>query len=154
MVPTATTGRTAITTTTTVEGKSRHVGVCTCIPRTTQLQEASIRSNWNGIPCTRQTTQTTNIHTTMRKGMCNRNIVQTLPMPNNLDERHAQHTCIGRSLVQIKIPDQPSSHPRRSDCFCHWRTRKNAHHKNTTTTLRQNRGQASTTTRHPTTKTR
>ena len=65
MVPTATTGRTTITTTTTFEGESRHVGVCTCIPRTTQLQQASICSNRNGIPRTRQTTQTTNIRTTL-----------------------------------------------------------------------------------------
>ena len=40
-------------------------------------------------------------------------------MPNNLDEGHAQHMCIGRSLVQTQIPDQPSSHPRRSDHCSH-----------------------------------
>ena len=113
MVPTATTGRMSITTTMTVTSKSRHVGVCTHIPRTTQLQQASIRSNWNGSPHARQTTQTTNIRTTLQKGIWNRNIVCTLPMPDNLDKRPAQHTCIGSSLAQTQIPDQPNSHPRR-----------------------------------------
>ena len=154
MVPIATTGRMAITTTMTVKGQSRPVGACTCIPRTTQLQQATICSNRNGIPCSCQTTQTTHIRTTLQKGIRNRSIVQTLPMPENLYERHAQHTCTGCSLVQTQIPDQPSSHPRRLDCCSHWWTRKNSHLKNTTKTPRQNHGQALTTTRHPTTKTR
>ena len=74
MVPIATTGRTAIATTTTVKGQYRHVGIRTYIPRTTQLHQASICSNQNGIPRTRHTTQTMNIRTTLKKGIRNRNI--------------------------------------------------------------------------------
>ena len=68
MVLIATTVRAAVTTTTTVKSQSRHVGVRTCISRPTQLHQTSIRSNWNGIPCVRQTTQTTNIRTKLQKG--------------------------------------------------------------------------------------
>jgi len=75
MVPIATTGRTTITTTTTVKSQSRHVGVRTCISRPTQLQQTSICSNWNGIPCARQTTQTTTIRATLQKRIRNRDIV-------------------------------------------------------------------------------
>ena len=90
MVPTATTGRTAITTTTIVVSEPRHAGICTCIPSTTQLQQASIRSNRNEIPHAHKTTQTANIRTTLWKEIRHRHIVQTLPMPDNLDDGHAQ----------------------------------------------------------------
>ncbi len=87
-VSTTPTGATATTPTTTVPSKPRHVGICTCVSWPTQLQQAPICTNQNGIPGARQITQMTDICTALQKRFCHWHIVQTLPMSKDLDEGH------------------------------------------------------------------
>ncbi len=120
VVSTAPTGGTATTSTTTVPSKPRHVGICTCVSRPTQLHQAPIGTNQNGIPGARQTTQTTDICTALRKRFCHWHIVRTLPVPKDLYEQHTWHAYFGSSLVQAQIPDQPVSDPRRPNHCSNW----------------------------------
>ncbi len=134
VMSTTPTGGTATTPTTTVPSKPRHVGICTCVSRPTQLQQAPVCTNRNGIPGARQTTQTTDICTALRKRFCHWHIVQTLPVSKDLDEGDAWHAYFGSNLVQAQIPDQPISEPRRlNHCSNRW-TSKNTQNKYTTTT--------------------
>ncbi len=87
--PTTPTGGMTTTPTMTVPSKPRHVGICTCVPRPTQLQQAPICTNRNGIPGACQTRQTTDICTALQKRLCHRHIVRTLPVSKDLDEGHA-----------------------------------------------------------------
>ncbi len=134
VVSTTPTGGMATTPTTTVPSKPRHVGICTCVSRPTQLQQAPVCTNWNGIPGARQTTQMTDICTALQKRFCHQKIVQTLPVPKDLDEGHAWHAYFGSSLVQAQIPDQPIRDPKRPNhCSNRW-TSKNTQNKCTATT--------------------
>jgi len=67
VLPTTNTGGRTTTSTMTVASEPRHVGICTCVPRSPQLHQTSIHTNRNGIPGARQNSQTANVCTMLEE---------------------------------------------------------------------------------------
>jgi hypothetical protein len=77
-----------------------------------RLQQTSIHSNWDGGPCTQQTTQTLNLCRTLQKGVCLWHVHQTLSVLEILINGNPHYLNLRRCIFQAQIPDKPVVYPR------------------------------------------
>jgi hypothetical protein len=104
LVPTFPTGRTTTSSPPTITTPSQLICLCTHL-WPPQLQHTSIRSNWDGGPCTGQTTQMSNLCRTLQKGVCPWHVHQTLSVLEILVKGNPSYANLGCHVFQAQIPD-------------------------------------------------
>jgi hypothetical protein len=111
LVPTSTAGRTATSSLLTITTPSQLIHLCARL-WPPQLQQTSICPNQDGGPCTQQTTQTSNLHRTLQKGICPWHVHRTLSVLEILVNSNPSYLNLKRRIFQAQIPDQPVGYPR------------------------------------------
>jgi hypothetical protein len=101
MAPTSPTGRMATSSPPTIATKSQLIHLCAHLwpPR---LQETSICSNQDRGPCTQQTTQMSNLHRTLQKGICLWQSHRTLPVLEILVNGNPSYSNLRRCVFKHK----------------------------------------------------
>jgi hypothetical protein len=104
LVPTSPACRTAPSSPLTITTPSQLICLCTHLWQP-QLQRTSIRSYWDGSPCTQQTTHMSNLHRTLQRGVCPWHIHQTLSVLEILVNSNLSYSNLRRHVFQAQIAD-------------------------------------------------